>query len=199
MRIQRVHALFAGFTQKWESGYNGLSWAEYRIWEKFHTSPGTLINYFPWYIPSRDYCGMIEKYGRVPGNGDTTPFIHLTGYSFGGQSAVNCCLRFFEMGIPVQRLILIDPIRRNSTYPWGWLSAINRFRSFQIPTNVERVDWFWQSNNWPRSHVVKAIDCKKTSIVEHPLLKRKHANIDNAPEVFEEIINSAMYIQGLSV
>ena len=199
MRIQRVHTLFSGFKQKWESSYNGLAWSEYRIWEKFHTIPGTLINYFPWYIPSRDYCGMIEKYGKASGNGDKNPLIHITGYSFGGQSAVNCCLRFFEMGISVQRLVLVDPVRRNSVYPWGWLSAVNRFRFFQIPTNVERVDWFWQSNDWPRSHSVRVVDRKKTSFFEHPMLKQNHRSIDNAPEVFTKIMSAATYIQEIVI
>jgi len=186
--LSHIHVLFAGFTQRWSNPFNGFSGLYYDIWKMYQTEQGTDIHYFPWYILTEDFAKRCAHY-HISGD---TPKLSISGYSFGGQSAVNLCWAFFHLNWKVPRLCLVDPVRRASYMPWGWLSSLNRYRYFEIPPNVERVDWLWQDQSWPRSHDVRKLDLKTK--LSKMRLEVDHGDMDNHDLVRRTIMAHSEYI-----
>ena len=180
------HILIGGFHQRFNAD-NGLAATRSDLLRLYGRGPDLSdVVYLPWYMSADDYAGYIYRNGNF--RSPDPPGIQIAGYSYGGQTAINLCRALQDLGVVVQRLCLIDPVRRRSRMPWGWLAAVNRWAVLEVPGNVRKLDWFFQSQSWPRSHNVEKH--ATTAIVPHKLLLNHNA-CDNVGIVRDTILLQA--------
>ena len=190
--LECSHTIIGGFLQDFSNPGNGLPSLEYELKKIVHAGfhrQFTEVNYYQWLIEPQDYARRCMRYGI---NRDTNELCkyHIAGYSFGGQTVVDILWSFYEMQIPVQKVLLIDPVRRNSRYPWGYLTALNRKAYFRIPPNVEEVEVVRQKRDTLiRGHDV--IPSKGVKEYKETTLSIPHGVIDNSPVVRHILLNQA--------
>ena len=186
-----IHTLIGGFLQNYSSPENGLPGIEYEL-KKLYTNCSedlTEVAYHQWLIDPKDYVRRCVRFGFDRDKKQMAK-IQLVGYSFGAQTVQNMLMEYHALQIPVQKVILIDPVRRDSRYPWGYLQAFNRFARFIIPSNVQDVTVFYQRQNWPRGHRVETLAGSDTVLQRHEL-HLDHTICDNAPIVRRMILQQA--------
>ena len=188
--ITHYHILIGGFHQHRGDASNGLSGVRSDLLHKYGRGNGLSdVNYLPWYTSADHLSRYIHRNGDFRGEGVTK--LQVAGYSYGGTTAVNLCSALQDLGIQVQELCLIDPVKRRSIYPWGWLASLNRWAKIEVTANVQNLHWFHQSTSWPRSHAV--MSHKTTAITSHKLMLR-HSAVDNIRLVRDTIMDQAAAI-----
>lgn len=118
------------------------------------------------------------------------PLVNLYGYSWGGMTAVKLARALQRHGIEVPTLVLSDAVYRH----WYWLGNWRAFvpwRKIVVPSNVKRVVWFVQRENWPRGHRLVAANPRTTKI-EPPIgLGLRHTDMDDAAAFHRAALEAA--------
>ena len=185
--ITHFHILIGGFTQKYSDATNGLCGLEYELLHKHGLGNGLSdVTYLPWYIDANDYAKRCWHFGDFRCAKPSK--VQVVGYSYGGMTALNICRAFENLGVKVDRLCLIDPVKRRSLNPLGWLAAFNRWAELEVPANVRQCVWFYQKKNWPRSHTVKHDPSTNFTSLD---LRLPHSSCDNSSIVRETVTEQA--------
>lgn len=184
-RYRAAITFFGGLAQR-RRPTNGIYQAFNRTYHR-HAAGDVLVSYFPWLADPSD---VAQALARETVHGRLRQLI--VGYSFGGHTAVELCEKLAAVHVPVDGLILCDPVAR-----WhgrfGWSRALVP-STITIPANVQFVTWFYQENPllrltppflFPRSHTVR-----RTSVDTAMLYVRsgaEHVDIDNTERFQQEV------------
>lgn len=187
--IKYYHIVIAGFTQKFGLQGNGIDRLDHEL-HKLYGGQDTRNWYLPWYCDVTGYAESIFNYGK-------DAKIQIAGYSFGGQTAVNLCRELAVRGVSVDRLCLIDAVKRRSRFPWGWLSAFNRLTKIRVPDNVKGVSIFTQSNGWPRGHRVVFNNPTVSVSINEDMRNVTHIHMDHSRVVWDQVLQDAKHIRGI--
>lgn len=76
------------------------------------------------------------------------PKVVLIGYSWGGFTANKIAWELRDRGIPVEAMVLCDPVWRSRTWAFRWLSMLDCW-SILVPENVETLYTWRQVRNQP--------------------------------------------------
>ena len=186
------HTIIGGFLQNFSNPGNGLPGIEYKLKQLSQKSDLFIeVNYYQWLIEAKDYAQRCFKFGINRYKNYLCKF-HFVGYSFGGQTVSDICWAMYALQVPIQKVCLIDPVRRNSRYPWGYWKALHRNATFKLPPNIEEVIVIRQeSDTLIRGH--RVIPANNTKFQDH-LIDVPHQVIDNSP-----LVRSLIYKQALEL
>ena len=193
MRTYRAAILFfGGFTQR-RSESNGIYEAFDRTYRKA-ASADTHVAYFPWIVDPAEVAGVVRRVDR-----SSQPHkrlrLAIVGYSFGGHTAVQVCEQL--AGLPVDRLVLCDPVAR-----WcgrlGWSRALIN-STIRVPINVRNVALLLPKATagcvFSRRFCSRAATASRSTTSRRGgqgrQLSAEHADIDNAPE-FQDTVDEAV-------
>ena len=192
--IKQFHILYNGFTQRHDNIGAGLAGLYARMVFTFNDTE-TIIWDKHWHEDVKETAAFIHRlgYDRETGQG---PKLSVVGYSFGFQAAVDLCDELNNLAnVPVQSLVACDGVRRRSTYPWGWLSAMNPYAKFSIPGNVEKLISYRQNENWPRGHEI-VTDSPTTWHEDFAGLTMTHQQMDNGSVFLKTAFDEAERVRG---
>jgi len=108
------------------------------------------------------------------------PSIKIYGYSWGGAAAIRLAGELHKRGLPVDNLVLSDPVYRHWYWAGNW-RAFWPFSKLYVPVNVARVDVFSQRQNLPSGHEVVALDPEQTIVTNRGVLGVNHQYMDDHP------------------
>ncbi len=178
----------SGFTQN-HGNLNGIS----RLWADLHNSwtgpPQRVIQYHTWHINAENLAEFIFRLRPDEGR----PRILITGYSWGGQTALNLASELNERGLPVARMVLCDPIYRYPMWIGRWTAFLDRIK-LTVPPNVDELHWFYQRRNKPSGHEPVASDGSTTLVHGGVELKRTHEYMDDAQEYHDKVHECAQEV-----
>lgn len=180
-RISNWLILVQGFLQD-RGTPNGMV----RLWLRAHSNfagRSTAVMLLSWNDNVRQLAEFIWRSSRPD------PLIHIAGYSWGGTTARNLCCQLSKRGLSIDQVILSDPVYRHWWMPRRWTTLLP-WRTIEFPTNVSRIYWYRQEQNWPRAHSPAAEDTDSTYVSPGFLLKCSHQYMDDAQEFHDRVIGS---------
>ena len=174
--IAEWHIVLSGFLQR-AGDVNGvvLIWNELR--RLVHGRPDAVAQLHSWNANLVDLAELIAR--TRPS--EEMPRVHIYGYSWGGQSAVNLARELGRRGVPVDRLVLSDAVYRH-WYKLGWWRAFVPWLKIRVPDTVRRVTHFRQQQSLPMGHIVQAENPGLTTVDPVVLLRVDHKWMDDAAE-----------------
>jgi len=171
--INTWHICIQGFLQK-SSGNNGIARLSFRLIEMLSPHPEHRVELLTFDSDCDNMAETIFRYSYLNG---VVPTINIYGYSWGGMATARLCQLFRERGLPVNSVVLADPVYRH----WYWLGQWRAFIPW-IPIKIVNVKnpvwWSRQFENYPRAHNVIAGD-GSTKVLEPVVLTATHANMDD--------------------
>lgn len=133
------------------------------------------------------------------------PTIYVAAYSWGaGWGFIRLAKELKKRGLHISKAVLCDPVYRSPLFPFGWLTRLRTMINkgplaprIVIPSNVENVWYFFQTQNKPRAH--RLVPQKEGYPVIHPgtdgdenlkpgELEADHAFMDDQPEFIGKVI-----------
>lgn len=184
--IEEWHICISGFTQNLgrPSGLE-LLWSKIR--NRHHNGRVCVMDPRTW---NDNWAHVAEFIWRLrPPH--AAPRIGVYAYSWGAgwgfpQLARECAKR----GLVIDVAVLADPVYRHWYRAGNW-RAFWPLSTIRVPRSVDRVHWFYQSQNWPRGHRVVAEDPTCTAIWPGMELSADHAYMDDAREFHELALHAA--------
>ena len=146
---------------------------------------------YDWYTLARFV--QINSHNTVDctGGSGKSPLINIYAYSWGaGCGAIQLATHLNNVAnYEIQNMVLADPVYCSSSIFLRWRAIFaNRFsftRRFApaivIPSNVTKVFWNRQFNNWPRAHDLHSLPGSKT-VIHSPHLENNltHSEMDDS-------------------
>ena len=172
--ITRWHVVISGFTQT-ESRWHGMV----KLWREMHarsTAAEDVVSLRTW---NSNWRALAEHIFLVQQEQGTRIKVACYGYSWGCSGLVKLARELNKRGIPVESMVLSDPIYLSPLLPFRWLAMTN-WRPVVIPANVRMVRWFFQRQNLPQSPGIIASDKNRTMIFEPTELDRQHEYCDDS-------------------
>ena len=141
-----------------------------------HRSPAVSVCLREW---NDNWANIAEQICRC---GRKSPLIYVYAYSQGGGWGFpELARQLRKRGLRIQGAVLADAIHRSQNP----LLRVNVFcgrQTIWVPDSVRRVKYFFQAEGWPRASRVKAIDDKKTLVLEGiKLAGVTHNYMDDSP------------------
>lgn len=170
--ISHWHIVISGFLQK-QGAPNGML----RLATELHkelAGPETMVELRLW---NESMAGLSEKIWLL--RPKKSPRVRIYGYSWGGAAAMKLAAELRQRLIPVETMVLADPVYRHGYWLGNW-RAFMPCSTLRVPPNVRRVYWYRQTMNWPRGHQPVAIDPDRTTISNGALVDATHQYMDDA-------------------
>jgi len=172
--ILRWHVVASGFTQT-ERTWHGMV----RLWRDMHarsTAAEDGVSLRTW---DSDWAALAEHIFLVQENQGQRIKVACYAYSWGCSGVMKLVRELNKRGIPVESMVLSDPIYRSPWMTCAWL-AMTSWKKIVVPNNVRMVRWFYQKQNLPQSQGLVAQDEKRTMIFEPTELLRNHEYCDDS-------------------
>lgn len=173
------HVVASGFLQD-ESKWHGMV----KLWRDFHewyASPECVVSLRTW---NSDWAALAEHIFLTQQEQGPRIKVACYGYSWGCSGLMKLARELNKRGIPVQGMVLSDPIYRSPLMCFAWLAMVS-WRRIVVPNNVRMVRWFYQKQNLPQSQGLVAQDEKRTMIFEPTELDRTHQYCDDSGQFHE--------------
>ncbi len=145
----------SGFSQH-PNQRTGMSELALKMHEGIGKAPGCWVH--PVLVWNADWESLARSMQVNSCHDDTKIFI--VAYSWGaGWGAVQLSQKLRRIGMEVDALFLADPVFRSRFWLMSWRSRFIKNSLFRfltpkitIPSNVKRVEWTRQFNNFPQAH-----------------------------------------------
>lgn len=144
MKFRNVIYIITGFLQT-SGSRSGLIdlWRDLYV---THAEQETLVRLLPW---RSDWSAEGEFIFRLS---EPRPSIGVVAFSWGaGWGFVRLAKALNARGLEVRHACLIDPVYRHSYWLGQWRAFVPGI-PIAIPSNVRRVTWWRQQQDWPRGH-----------------------------------------------
>ena len=178
-KVNEWYLFISGFLQH-KGKPNGITqlWHDVRHQQ---SGPRTVVETEVWNMDAGKYAEIVWRFI----DRDNSRIV-ITGYSWGGYTALKLCRALKDRGIIVDELILVDAVFR---FPlWiGRFTAFMPFIPIKVPSNVAKITWFTQKQNLPRGHKVKTA-ATNTELEPEQILEVNHQYIDDHPKVRESVL-----------
>lgn len=169
--IYEHHLLFAGHLQN-----RGEMVGQVYLWRHLHhllAGSDTTVELHPWHADVEPIAELIWRTRPE----ECLPDVYLYGYSWGGMTAVNLAGALHARGIGGIQMVLSDPVYRHRYWLGNWRTLLRT--TIWVPQNVTDVWSFFQLQNWPSGHPVKAIHPECTTVHKPRELHVRHAYMDD--------------------
>jgi len=176
--------VIGGFTQR-ENALNGIV----RLWRNLHAnleSAESVVSLRTW---NSRWADLAEHIFLIQQDQGRKLKIAIFGYSWGGHGACRLAAELNKRGLPVDAMVLSDPVYRSPWMSFRWL-ALTSWKKIVVPSNVRIVRWFFQTQNIPQSQGLIAADPQRTQIMPGQELDREHVYMDDS-ETFNEACHAA--------
>lgn len=172
--ITRWHVVASGFTQT-ERTWHGMV----RLWRDLHARLATAEDVVSLRTWNSDWAALAEHIFLVQQNQGERIKVACYAYSWGCSGVMRLARELNKRGIPVESMVLSDPIYRSRWMTFAWLAMVS-WKRVVVPDNVRMVRWFYQRQNLPKSQGIVAQDTKRTMIFEGTELNRTHEYMDDS-------------------
>lgn len=174
--IRDWHIVISGFTQTLETPCGSqILWNQLRRDAAGHDSAVLLQ---PWHADWAGVAELIFRFRPLP----RRPRVFCYAYSWGaGFGFPELARELGKRGLGIEHAVLSDAVYRPRYRALDWLALV-RYPRVLVPSNVRRVDWFYQADDrWIRGHQVVAADAKLTEITPGQRCRATHHYMDDLP------------------
>lgn len=184
-----------------------------RVWRHMveETRPKHHCWLFPWNVCDESLAEFICRFQpRLP----QRTGVRIYAYSWGGMTAINLAeqLKIRSSTVVVSHMVLSDPVYRHHYKLGMWRTAFN-IRNLVVPSNVQHVYWYKQTNpRWcftrrkrglpifqPSGHDLVADNPELTTIHGPHILKNEHSWMDDDPRFIQQCIRVFNHERDLSL
>ena len=156
-----------------------------------YSGPDTCVLLLPWNADWKDVAGLVRR--NSVQSGFRSVFIYA--YSWGaGHGFVALSKALGAEGIPVDYCVLCDPVYRPEWLP-TWFNFSPRSLwgkpTIEVPTNVGKVDWFYQTQNKPAGHEPVPL-WASTHVNKGVQLVYPHAGMEDSDEFHQKVVHACI-------
>lgn len=193
------HLCISGFTQDVSTTHGICTLSEKLIQASHSCQVNSRVWLRKW---SENWSAIAESIELTRRHYEADVIVNVYAYSWGaGWGAMQLAKYLQKPGIHINSMVLCDPVYRHPWFILRWLSLLSRdWTNFspviKMPSNVDKVDGYFQVQDRPQGHrVVRARGNTTTKINHFKPLKRSHQYMDDAREFHDLCLHEASKVK----